>query len=454
MRRLLALAELSSRFNCRDRSADISGMVAEILPHAITIRGLSKWAMLGDLVEIDTANGFVVAEVLRVGGDRIVVAPHLQGGSIALGAQARLSGRLSLRPHDTWRGRTLDPLGAPLDGRGALPDGPKEARLDGEPPAALDRQRVERPIRTGVKAIDLFTPICAGQRLGIFAGSGVGKSTLLSMLAALQDVDTVVMALVGERGREVREFLEDTLGSVRDRVVAVVATCDDGHMLRRLAPLTAMAIAEHFRDQGQHVLVIVDSLTRFAHAQREFALASGEAPVARGYPPSVFQAMAKLLERGGPGTAGQGAITLITSVLVDGDDHNDPVADAARGILDGHIILDRRIASQGRWPAVDLLGSISRLAPKAWTDEQRELVQQARALVARFEETKDLRMIGGYQTGQDPQLDRAVLLAPQIYNLTSQAASTPGGPDCYATLSAILLGPKTSAASEARAQTV
>ena len=450
MRRLLALAELNNRFNRRDRSADISGMVAEILPHAITIRGLSKWASLGDLVEIDTANGFVVAEVLRVGGDRIVVVPHLQGGSIALGAQSRLSGRLSLRPHDTWRGRTLDSLGASLDGRGALPDGPKEARLDREPPAALDRQRVERPIRTGVKAIDLFTPICAGQRLGIFAGSGVGKSTLLSMLAALPDVDTVVMALVGERGREVREFLEDTLGAVRERVVAVVATGDDSPMLRRLAPLTAMTIAEHFRDRGQHVLVIVDLLTRFAHAQREFALASGEAPVARGYPPSVFQSMAKLLERGGPGTAGQGAITLITSVLVDGDDHNDPVADAARGILDGHIILDRRIAAQGRWPAIDLLGSISRLAPKAWTDEQREHVQQARALVARFEETKDLRLIGGYQAGQDPYLDRAVALAPLIYNLTVQAASTAGDFDCYAALAAILTNPPSRAASETR----
>lgn len=454
MRRLLALAELNRRFNGRDRSADISGTVAEILPHAITIRGLSKWASLGDLVAIEAANGPVVAEVLRVGGDRTVVVPHQQGGSIAIGAEGRLAGRLSLRPHDAWRGRTLDPLGAPLDGRGALPEGSKEVGLDREPPAALDRHRVERPIRTGVKAIDLFTPICAGQRLGIFAGSGVGKSTLLSMLAALPDVDTVVMALVGERGREVREFLEDTLGAVRDRVVAVVATGNDSPMLRRLAPLTAMAIAEHFREGGQHVLVIVDSLTRFAHAQREFALASGEAPVARGYPPSVFQSMAKLLERGGPGTAGQGAITLVTSVLVDGDDHNDPVADAARGILDGHIILDRRIAAQGRWPAMDLLGSISRLATKAWTNEQRELVQQARALVARFEETRDLRLIGGYQTGQDPYLDQAVALAPQIYNLTAQSVATADCFDCYAALAAILPNPASKATSEVRTPNV
>lgn len=438
MRRLNALADLTSRFASRDRSADIAGTVAEILPHAIAIRGLSAWAGLGNLVEIETANVPVLAEVLRVGGDRIIVMPHRQGASIALGARARLSGRIGLRPHGSWRGRTLDPLGNALDGRGPLPDGPMEVGPEREPPAALDRQRVERPIRTGVKAIDLFTPICAGQRLGIFAGSGVGKSTLLSMLAALPDVDTVVMALVGERSREVREFLEDTLGAVRDRVVAVVATGDDSPMLRRLAPLTAMAIAEHFRDRGQHVLLIVDSLTRFAHAQREFALASGEAPVSRGYPPSVFQSMAKLLERGGPGAMGQGAITLITSVLVDGDDHNDPVADAARGILDGHIILDRRIAAQGRWPAIDLLGSISRLATKAWSDEQREHVQQARGLLARYEETKDLRLIGGYQAGQDPYLDRAVALAPQIYKLSSQSATTSGAPQEFDELAKIL----------------
>ena len=254
-------------------------------------------------------------------------------------------------------------------------------------------------MQTGVKVLDLFTPLCAGQRIGVFAGSGIGKSTLLGMLARSQGFDSAVIALVGERGREVREFLEEALGRASASAVTVVATGDESPMMRRLAPKTALCIAEFLRDRGENVLLIVNSITRFAHAAREVALAAGEPPVARGYAPSVFSDLPKLLERAGPGPDGVGSITGIFSVLVDGDDHNDPVADSIRGTLDGHIVLDRAIADQGRYPAVNVLTSVSRLAKSAWSSDQAKLIGMLRALIARFEDTRDLRLMGGYRAG-------------------------------------------------------
>ncbi|MGO9421305.1 MAG: flagellum-specific ATP synthase FliI, partial [Roseiarcus sp.] len=242
-------------------------------------------------------------------------------------------------------------------------------------------------------------------------------------------IDTVVIALVGERGREVREFLDDTLGVNRYSAVAVVSTGDESPMMRRLAPKTAMAVAEYFRDQGEQVLLILDSVTRFAHAARDVALAAGEPAVARGYAPSVFSDLPRLLERAGPGLEGAGSITGIFSVLVDGDDHNDPVADAVRGTLDGHFVLDRAIADEGRYPAVNILTSVSRLAHPIWTPEQRKLVTNLRALVARYEETRELRLMGGYTPGADPLLDKAIKSAPRIYEAMMQA---PDAPPCEA----------------------
>ena len=289
---------------------------------------------------------------------------------------------------------------------------------------ALQRSRVGVPVRTSVRVIDAFTPLCKGQRIGIFAGSGVGKSTLLAMLSRARGFDTVVLALVGERGREVREFLEDTLGEDRSKAVAIVSTGDESAAMRRLAPKTAMTVAEYFRDRGDSVLLVLDSVTRYAHAAREVALAAGEPPVARGYAPSVFSDLPKLLERAGPGAEGSGSITGVFAVLVDGDDHNDPVADAIRGTLDGHIVLDRAIADQGRYPAVNVLASISRLAERAWSREQRDLVLRLRAMLARFEDTRDLRLMGGYQSGQDPELDKAVTFVPKIYRAMQQSPSS------------------------------
>jgi flagellum-specific ATP synthase len=299
----------------------------------------------------------------------------------------------------------------------------------------MARQRVATGFMTGVRVIDIFTPICFGQRLGIFAGSGVGKSTLLAMLASAEAFDTVVVALVGERGREVREFLEDTIGAeCLAKTVAVVATSDESAMMRRRAPDMAMRVAEHFRDEGHRVLLVLDSITRFAHALREVAIGIGEPPVARGYPASVFTDLPKLLERAGPGVDGSGSITAILSVLVDGDDHNDPVADSIRGILDGHVVLSRAIAEQGRYPPVDPLASISRLAPKAWTKEQRVLVTRLRSMIARFEDTRDIRLLGAYQPGADPDLDLAVRQVPFIYEALGQTPQDPASADPFTDL--------------------
>jgi flagellum-specific ATP synthase len=300
------------------------------------------------------------------------------------------------------------------------------------------RSRVKEPLRTGVKAMDLFTPICKGQRIGIFAGSGVGKSTLLTMLAKCDGFDTIVVALVGERGREVREFLEGPIQANLHKSIMVVSTGDESPMMRRQAPRTAVALAEYFRDCGESVLLIVDSVTRYAHAARDVALAAGEPAVARGYTPSVFSDLPRLLERAGPGEEGKGAITGIFSVLIDGDDHNDPVADNIRGTLDGHIVLDRAIADQGRYPAINVLGSISRLADHVWSPDQKELVRRLRSLIARFEDTRDLRLMGGYHPGNDQELDQAVVLVPKIYEALRQDPSMPASRDAFMDLAQIL----------------
>ncbi len=241
------------------------------------------------------------------------------------------------------------------------------------------------------------------------------------MLARSTSFDTTVVALVGERGREVREFVDDILGSGLPNSVLVVATGDESPMMRRQAPRTAMTIAESFRDRGENVLLIVDSITRYAHALREVALAAGEPPVARGYAPSVFSDLPQLLERAGPGISGSGTITAVFSVLVDGDDHNEPIADTVRGILDGHIVLDRSVAARGQYPAVDIQQSISRLAMKAWSAEQCKIVQQLKRLIAEYEDTRELRLLGAYKAGSNRDLDLAVELVPRVYDFLVQS---------------------------------
>ena len=419
--RLAALERVWRRFVDTEALLKRGGRVAEVTPTHYKVRGLSDFARLGDIVEQRGQAGTRRGEIVKISRDEIVVAPFERSADAGIGDAVFRRGPLAVAPHASWRGRTIDALTRAIDGGPPLIRGDDASSAALTTPGAMARQRVGTAFMTGVKVIDIFTPLCFGQRLGVFAGSGVGKSTLLAMLAGADAFDTVVVALIGERGREVREFLEDTIGDSMAKTVAVVATSDESAMMRRRAPDTAMRVAEHFRDQGQRVLLVLDSITRFAHALREVATGTGEPPVARGYPASVFTELPNLLERAGPGAEGKGSITAIISVLVDGDDHNDPVADSVRGILDGHVVLDRAIAEQGRYPPVNPLSSISRLAGKAWSAEQRALVTRLKSMISRFEDTRDIRLLGAYQGGADAELDIAVRQVPLIYEALTQS---------------------------------
>jgi len=430
---LAALENLFRGFREPDALVRRGGRVAEVSATHFRVRGLSDRARLGDIVEFRGERGMRTGEIVQIGADDVVVAPYERSGETTLNQPVFLNRRVLVMPDDSWRGRSLDALGRPIDGKGYVVAGAGAEAA--ETPSPLSRQRVETPFRTGVRVIDIFTPLCYGQRIGVFAGSGVGKSTLLAMLAAADAFDTVVVALVGERGREVREFLEDTIGeATMAKTVAIVATSDESAMMRRRAPDTAMRVAEHFRDRGHRVLLMLDSITRLAHALREVAIGTGEPPVARGYPASVFTDLPRLLERAGPGAEGAGSITAILSVLVDGDDHNEPVADAVRGILDGHVVLDRAIAEQGRYPAVDPLASISRLAGKAWRDDERAVAVRLKSMISRFEDTRDIRLLGAYQAGTDADLDQAVRQVPVIYEALVQSPAEQPSADPFADL--------------------
>jgi flagellum-specific ATP synthase len=391
--------------------------------------------LLGDVVTIETSAGHELAEVASIDMGTISVTTLGARPNIQLGATATTCNRpFTISPDLSWQGRVINPLGEPVDDAGPLKSGTSPLVMNGKPPSPLSRQRLGNVISTGVKVIDLFAPICAGQRMGIFAGSGIGKSTLLAMLARADAFDVTVLALVGERGREVRDFLDDVLSESRHRCITVVATADESPMMRRMAPHSAMNIAEYLRDRGKQVLLIVDSITRYAHATRELALAAQEPPVSRGYPPSVFSSLARLLERAGTGEQGTGTITALLSVLVDGDDHNEPISDAIRGILDGHIVLDRSIFAQGRYPAVDPLASISRTEARIRTPQQQSFVTELKSLVQRFEDSRDLRAIGGYRPGADANLDRAVQIVPKLYDALKQTSSEASEGDVYAFL--------------------
>ncbi|WP_269932424.1 flagellar protein export ATPase FliI [Aminobacter sp. HY435] len=420
--RLDALERIQQRFADDKSLVRRGGRITEIAPTHFKVRGLSSHARLGDIVEHLGHGRSRRGEIVQISREEVLVAPYESSEEVGVGDAIFTRGPITITPHTSWRGRAIDALARPIDNGPALIRSARHEVADSTPPAALSRQRVDTGFMTGVRVIDIFTPLCFGQRMGIFAGSGVGKSTLLAMLAGADAFDTVVVALIGERGREVREFLEDTIGAAAmAKTVAVVATSDESAMMRRRAPDTAMRVAEHFRDQGHRVLLVLDSITRFAHALREVAIGAGEPPVARGYPASVFTELPKLLERAGPGMEGTGSITAIISVLVDGDDHNDPVADSVRGILDGHVVLDRSIAEQGRYPPVNPLSSISRLAGKAWSPDQRLLVSKLKAMISRFEDTRDIRLLGAYQPGADPELDLAVRQVPTIYEALAQS---------------------------------
>lgn len=407
----------------------VQGRVANVSGLAVEVAGIAGQAAVGDRVELRGRSGQpLAAEVIgfRGGVAQAMALGPIEGlgpgspATLPLGPEARRGG---LPVSDGWLGRVVDPLGRPLDGRGPMPQRASRP-LRCSPPDAAERARLGPPISLGVRALDLFATCRQGQRLGLFAGSGVGKSTLMAMLARRSACDVAVIALVGERGREVREFIEDELGAAGlARAVVVVATGDAPPLLRREAAYAAMTVAEHFRDRGRNVLLMMDSVTRFCLALREVALAAGEPPATRGYPPSVFAELPRLLERAGPGPDGAapGHITALFTVLVEGDDHNEPVADAVRGILDGHIILDRRIGEGGRYPAVDVLRSLSRTVPGCLSPEQAALTRRARAVLALHAEMADMVRLGAYRAGSDPAVDEAIRLTPRIEAVLRQA---------------------------------
>lgn len=433
---LTRLAAAASGFDLPE--VIFAGTVDEATISERHIRGLSQHAALGDQLDITHADGHALAEVVHIDRERCVASLYERRASAFLGAPAVLRGPFHLRPHESWKGRSIDALGRPVDDGGPLVMGEPRG-CDANPPPAVGRRRLLRPLRTGVKALDLFAPLVEGQRIGIFSGSGVGKSTLLGMLAASANVDVVVAALVGERGREVGELLDGALATHRDRTVMVVSTGDETALMRRQAAKTAVTVAEHFREEGARVLLLLDSLTRSAHAMRDVALSAGEPPVARGYPPSVFSELTRLSERAGQ-VGEVGSITAVFCVLVDGDDLDDPVADTARGTLDGHIVLSRSLAEAGRFPAIDPLASLSRLSNVAFTQEEAELSRQLRRLIARFEDTKDLRLLSPMQPGADPELDRAISLVPMIQDALLQTPHDPPCTDAFSELAEVLSG--------------
>lgn len=367
---------------------------------------------LGARAEVACPGRSAPCEVVGFRGDTALMMAFSDIAGVRPGADVRIDPEGALvRPHPGWLGRVIDSAGRPLDGRGALSYGPRAVPLKGEPLNAHARARLGDRLSLGVRALDLFTPMRIGQRLGVFAGSGVGKSVLMSMLARDARADVVVIGLIGERGREAREFVEDVLGpDGRARSVVVTETSDAPPLARRQAAYLTMSIAEYFRDQGLNVLCLMDSVTRFALAQREIGLAAGEPPTTRGYTPSVFAELPRLLERAGPGRDGAGSITGLFTVLVDGDDHNEPIADAVRGILDGHVVMSRAIAERGRFPAIDVLRSVSRTAPEVYAPEERPLAVEARKVLSAYADMEELIRLGAYAAGSNSEVDRAIRL--------------------------------------------
>ncbi|MDP3378125.1 MAG: flagellar protein export ATPase FliI [Brevundimonas sp.] len=406
----------------------VTGKVAGVSGLLIESRGGLSRLAVGARAEIDRhGRPPLPAEVVGFREAKALLMPFGPVEGVAPGADIRIVESASVvRPTAAWLGRIVNAFGEPIDGKGPLPTGPRPYPLRAAPPPAHTRGRVGERLDTGVRALDVFATTCRGQRMGIFAGSGVGKSVLLSMLARRAECDAVVVGLIGERGREVREFIEETLGPEGlARAIVVVATSDEPALTRRQAAYMTLACAEYLRDQGQQVLCLMDSVTRFAMAQREIGLAAGEPPTTKGYTPTVFSELPKLLERAGPGPMRSdgrptGAITALFTVLVDGGDHDEPIADAVRGILDGHIVMDRKIAERGRFPAIDVLKSVSRTLPGCQTLPERELNKRARQCLSAYANMEELIKIGAYRAGADPITDRAIALNPALESFLSQ----------------------------------
>ena len=423
----------------------IFGHVTGVQGLLVQVAGTLTELSIGSRVHIQSRRGkSVTCEVIgfREGDALLMPFGNLEG--VGIGSRAFVGqGDPAITPTSAWLGRVVNALGEPMDGKGPLPIGAEPFALKASPPEAHTRQRVGGKMDLGVRSLNAFASCCRGQRMGIFAGSGVGKSILLSMLARYTGSDVSVIGLIGERGREVQEFIQDDLGEEGlARSVVVVATSDESALMRRQAAYLTLTLSEFFRDQGSEVLCLMDSVTRFAMAQREIGLAAGEPPASKGYTPTVFTELPKLLERAGPGPQGTGSITGLFSVLVEGDDHNEPVADAVRGILDGHIVMERAIAERGRYPAVNVLKSVSRTMPDCNTDEENAIVREARMHLSTYADMEEMIRLGAYRKGTNPEVDRAIDLNPALEGFLNQHKSERTGlADTYGMLADILNTP-------------
>ncbi|GAB5387535.1 MAG: flagellar protein export ATPase FliI [Alphaproteobacteria bacterium] len=394
------------------------GRVTAVMGMLVEVGGIDNHLAVGARITVEAQGGRKVpCEVVGFRDGRGLLMPFTSLDGIGLGCRAVVAqAQAVVWPGHGWLGRVVNALGEPVDGKGPLIDGELPIPLRNTPPPPHQRNRMGDKIDLGVRPINTFLSLCRGQRMGIFAGSGVGKSTLMGMLARDATADINVIGLLGERGREVQEFIEDILGPEGlARSVVVVATSDESPLMRRQAAYMTLSVSEYFRDNGLDVLCMMDSVTRFAMAQREIGLSAGEPPTSKGYPPTTFSELARLLERAGPGAGEQsGSITALLSVLVDGDDHNEPIADATRGIIDGHIVLDRAIAERGRYPAINILKSVSRAMPGCNTEDQTTLVTEARSYLSAYEDMAELIRLGAYKKGSDPKVDKAIHLYPQL----------------------------------------
>ncbi len=403
-------------------TAAFYGRVSGVQGLFVEVSGIPSGLSIGDRCSVINNNGcHVSCEVVSFKEDKMLLMPYASLEGIGRGCRVEVEdAHPVIYPHPSWLGRIINAFGEAVDGKGPLIKGNKPYFIKSSPPPAQFRDRVKGKVDLGVKAVNTFLTVCKGQRMGIFAGSGVGKSTLMSMMARHSSADVSVIGLIGERGREAKEFVEDVLGAEGlERSVLVLATSDESPLLRRQAAYVTMAVAEYFRDADKDVLCMMDSITRFAMAQREISLSVGEPPASKGYTPSVFSELPRLLERAGPG-AGKGSITGLFTVLVDGDDHNEPVADAVRSILDGHIVLDRAIAERNRYPAINILRSISRTMPDCDTAEETALVSKARRYIASYEDMAELIRLGAYKKGSNREVDEAIFYYPRLEAFLAQ----------------------------------
>lgn len=376
--------------------------------------GGADWC-LGDRVRVMGANGRLTGgEIVGLDPECATILNDGAAEGARIGDGVLNLGPCRIAPDNSWVGRIIDPFGQPIDGH-ALRRGAVDRPLRGSPPAPGDRRRLGTRLETGTAVFNTLLPLVRGQRIGLFSGAGVGKSSLLAKFARGVDADVIVIALIGERGRELREFVETVLGPAgMARSIIIAATSDQSPLVRRRCAWTAMTVAEHFRDQGQQVLLLADSITRFAEAHREVALASGETPSLRGFPPSTSHLIMELSERAGPGAGGSGDITAVFTVLVAGSDMDEPVADILRGVLDGHVVMDREIAERGRYPAINLLRSVSRSLPMAASDAENVLIAQARRLLGAYDRAELMIQAGLYVPGSDPTVDAAIRVWPKL----------------------------------------